>query len=435
MSASILDNDLYKFAMQQAVCDLFPTAHVEYRFKDRMRSMTFGPDAYDCLQKRISDLSSLRITPDEIAFLAKTGLFTSTYLTYLQEFTFKPSEHIHIHRCFTRGRLSLQISGLWPEVILYEVPLLALISETYFEFMDTAWTDSDVFASAAFKTTRLIEGGCTFTEFGTRRRRSAAVQDTVVAAMKAAQAKENANPVGGADSVRGKFAGTSNVHLAMKYGLEPVGTVAHEWIMAISVLNGSLEHANRNALERWLAAYPTGHFRTALSDTYGTAPFLSDFTKDLAETYQAVRQDSGDPRAFFLSLLSHYDALEVDCRDKAVVFSDSLDVQKCLDLLRFVTGLETERQGRGLSTPKAKFGVGTNFTNDFVNTSTGSKSNALNIVIKLHSCGGKPVVKLSDDQGKHHGDEEAIADALRTFGLASENSSLCRTELSLFAYK
>jgi nicotinate phosphoribosyltransferase len=189
------------------------------------------------------------------------------------------------------------------------------------------------YSSALEKGKRLIKAGCIFSEFGTRRRRNAKVQDVVVSALKAAS-QESVGPVAGT----AYFAGTSNVYLAKKYDLSPIGTVAHEWTMAISGIEeegGDLLHANKNALEKWLEAYPD-EFLIALCDTYGTPAFLADFNEELAAKYLGVRQDSGDPELFVDRVVGRYRELGIDPAAKSLIFSDSLNVDKAIKLQRYV---------------------------------------------------------------------------------------------------
>jgi nicotinate phosphoribosyltransferase len=187
------------------------------------------------------------------------------------------------------------------------------------------------------------------------------------------------------------FVGTSNVRLAMKYGVKPIGTKAHEWYQAHSQLAG-LEHANRAALEAWINVYHSA-LGIALTDTYGTDAFLRDFSRELAMAYDGVRHDSGDPFKFVDKFVAHYEKLGIDPLSKTAVFSDSLNVEKAIKIHRYCQ-----------NKIKDSFGIGTFFTNDFPK----SAFKPLNIVIKLVRLNGKPVVKLSDDFGKSFGERDAV---------------------------
>lgn len=191
-------------------------------------------------------------------------------------------------------------------------------------------------------------------------------------------------------------------HLA--YSLRPEA-------LLVLVLEGDLLHANGNAYRKWREAYPSV-FGTALTDTYSTRAFLNDFDAELATSYEAVRQDSGNPYEFVRAMVYHYDKFNIDPGSKSIVFSDSLDVDKCLALQQFMQRLQKER---GKSVPNARFGIGTNLTNDFTRASNGQKVKAMNIVIKLYECASAPVVKLSDDVEKHQGQESAVREAIKVF--------------------
>ncbi|TPX70057.1 nicotinate phosphoribosyltransferase [Spizellomyces sp. 'palustris'] len=417
---SLLDNDLYKFSMQQAVLSLYPGVNVTYQYRNRSpQEHRYTKEAYEILTKRIEALADLALTPDERTFLErKCPFFTSKYLDYLSAFRYTPKAHIQMSLS-SSGDLEIWIKGLWLDTILYEVPILALVSETYFEFVETDWDMEGQEEQAETDARQLILGGCKFTEFGTRRRRSREVQRAVVESLKKANLELNGSTLGAdqlgcnrvAREERGELLGTSNVYFAMKYDLNPIGTVAHEWTMAISVLENDLLHANGNALRIWRRCYPTD-FGTALTDTFGTAAFLRDFDAPLAESYTAVRQDSGDPREFVLAIIEQYEKLNIDPAKKLIVFSDGLTVQKALELKSYVKGL---RRQRGNGVPDVSFGIGTHFTNNFRVKSDGAKSRPMNIVIKLYECNGRHVVKLSDDTGKFQGDEAAVREALKVF--------------------
>ncbi|KAI9199216.1 Quinolinate phosphoribosyl transferase [Polychytrium aggregatum] len=409
---SILDNDLYKFGMQQAVLKLYPNAHVVYRFKNRDPSMRFDRPGFEQLVASIKGFANLRLTLDEKAYLTnKCPYFEPEYIEYLDRFRFDP-DAVSCQLDDTTGQVQIEISGKWSEVILFEVPVLALVSEVYFAHMDRNWTSKGQFERAYEKLQLLVGNGCVFSDFGTRRRRSFKTQDTVVRAL--VEGSQSGQLQGS-----GQFTGTSNVYLAMKYGVPPIGTVAHEWTMAVSVLERDLLHANRNALRKWLEAYPR-HFKTALTDTFGTQVFFEDFDAALANGFDGLRQDSGDPKVFFDLAMNHYRKLGISPAGKALVFSDSLNTAKCIELARLI-----RENGEGI---KALFGIGTFLTNDFdrVDQATGKrlegqKSKAVNIVIKLYQVDGEYVVKLSDDVGKYQGDPEAVKKALATFGRQAAN--------------
>ncbi|KAF1827878.1 nicotinate phosphoribosyltransferase [Dissoconium aciculare CBS 342.82] len=458
-----LDTDLYKLTMQCAVLKFFPNVKVIYSFTNRTEEKKLTRAAFNWLQEQISRLANLQVTDEEIDWLQKTCPYLgSTYLDYLRSFRFKPAEHIVATFApenvtdttddSALGQVNLSIEGLWLETILYEIPLLALTSEAYFKFVDQEWSHAGQVANAKRKCAQLIENGCTFSEFGSRRRRDYATQDMVMTGiMQAVADADKAPPVDeklpGRSFSQGKFSGTSNVHFAMKYGCAPIGTVAHEWTMGIAALNDDPAGANELALQYWVRTFGRGVLAIALTDTFGTETFLRSFVKPAAygddevatnrsttsdratyaDVFTGVRQDSGDPLDFLSRMKDFYISQGIlspgslNAPRKTIVYSDSLNTQKCIKYAR-----ATEEAGL---TPS--FGVGTFFTNDFVrqpaataggnaaqkdinegaregHQADGEKSSPLNIVIKLREVEGRSAVKLSDDIGKNMGDEDAV---------------------------
>lgn len=384
MLQSILDNDLYKFTMQQAVLECFPTTKVTYRFTNRDTSMKFNEEAYKAIEEAIGALADLALTNQEYRFLQeRCPFFKPMYLEYLKNFRFDPG---CVMLSMKDGNLSLEIEGTWAETILFEVPLMAIISEAYFKHVDTDWTIDGQEELALHKGRMLTAGECTFVDFGTRRRRSFLSQWTLAKTMKSMQG----------------FVGTSNVYIAFKLDLKPIGTMAHEWVMGVSALRG-LRHANHNALHLWVKVYDAD-LGIALTDTYGTEAFFEDFDLKLSKTFDGVRHDSGDPYTFTDKVIAHYRSQGIDPSTKTIVFSDGLDCALAMHLRDYCNSLGIRRS----------FGIGTHFTNDFRN-SDGEKSKPLNMVIKLRTCDGIEVVKLSDDVGKATGDRDAVRVAKWTF--------------------
>ncbi|KAL2864931.1 nicotinate phosphoribosyltransferase [Aspergillus lucknowensis] len=457
---SLLDTDLYKLTMQCAILKYFPTVYVTYGFTNRTPQMKLTRGAYKWMLTQMERLSNIRVTDDELDFLKKRcAYFNHAYLKYLAAFRLKPSEQVEIK--FTPledtgsdndlGDIEYIVKGIWVETILYEIPLLALTSQAYFMFSDKDWGYGHQEEKAYRKGWVLLENGCTFSEFGTRRRRDYHTQDLVMAGLCRA-ARE-----GKARGLPGVFTGTSNVHFAMKYDVDPVGTVAHEWYMAIAAITDDYEGANEMALKYWLGCFGEGVLGIALTDTFGTPAFLDAFRKPIpaytsagvgavttsasgpstttesniqseaetkppisaplknghpdavsksyAQVYTGVRQDSGDPMYFVKMARDFYDR-EGITETKVVVFSDSLNIEHCLE---YKVLAEEARF-------KPVFGVGTFFTNDFVNSSTGEKSQPLNIVIKISSANGRPAVKLSDNMGKNTGDKETVQSVKKRLG-------------------
>lgn len=384
MIRSILDNDLYNFTQHWAVHQCYPNIPVEYLFTNRDTSMKFGVRAYDELRKRIDRLSELKLTSDEEDFLRdKCPFFPDVYIGYLRQFKYHPEcVQTHLDDDFN---LHLKIVGDWDHTILFEVPLLALISEVYFEYCDPNWSNHGQSDLARDKALKLCSKNLSWADFGTRRRRSYLTQMTVVNEM----------------SKLAGFVGTSNVHFAHIFGTKPIGTMAHQWIMGTSAMCG-LRHANRYALQNWTDVYGAD-LGVALTDTFGTDAFFEDFDMRLAKVFDGVRHDSGDPIIFADKVIEHYRKLRIDSTTKTIVFSDGLDVDKAIRVAEHCKGKI-----------RCSFGIGTHFTNDFKDNN-GNKSKPMNIVIKLRKCNGTEVVKISDEPGKATGDEDATRVAMWTF--------------------
>jgi nicotinate phosphoribosyltransferase len=385
MIRSILDNDLYKFTMQWAVLKLYPHVRVGYRFTDRKAKGKWTQAAVEELRRRINAMAELALTAEERAKAeAKMPWMHPGYWDYLANYRFDPSEvKVSLD---AKNNLQIDIRGLWHRTILWEVPLMALVCEVWYEMIDTNWTEDGQYTKMVEKAQRLAEAGVLWGDFGTRRRRNLGAQERVVQVGKAFK----------------NFTGTSNVYLALKYDVKPLGTMAHEWIMAHSALF-SLKHANRYALRAWNDVYQ-GNLGTALPDTFGTDAFLRDFDGQLARLFDSVRHDSGDPKEWAEKMIAHYTKLSIDWKSKPLGFTDGNTDQSAIALHKWVM----EKGG------KCWFGIGTSLSNDY------EGSPALSIVIKLAFVedpdGGAPiyVVKISDTPEKATGDTDALRVAMWT---------------------
>ncbi|GAA94293.1 uncharacterized protein L969DRAFT_97384 [Mixia osmundae IAM 14324] len=425
---SLIDTDLYKLTMSQFVYRLYPDVQVSYKFTNRTSDRTFTKQAFAWIEDKINALESLRLTTEEKGWLSRLPFFQSDYLDWLATFQLRPREQIKLAwqpiSNSDKGAIDLEIRGTWLDTILYEVPIISIISQGYFLHVDKDWDLVGQKALAYSKAERLIKNGCIFSDFGARRRRSYQSQEIVLRGLMAAQADLQDK------GFKGKFSGCSNAHFAHKLGLTPVGTLAHELFMAIGAMQG-LEKANTLVLEQWETVYPNGQLSIALTDTFTSAAFFEAFVGEPArvQRWTGLRQDSGDPFAFIPLAIEAYRKADIDFSNKVIVFSDSLDIDKAVRLQK-----ASEEAGI-----RCSFGIGTYFTNDFVavasdsrdpasygegNIRQGEPSTALNIVIKLATADGKPCVKISDETSKITGTAEAVEAAKRLCSRLPERSSL-----------
>lgn len=378
---SMLDDDLYKISMQNYALELFPNVDVEYRFKNR-GNHRFSKEFVAELQNQINLLSNLCLTDDEYKWIKKTFLFlTPGYIEYLRNFRYNPS---NIEASLTLdNNLDITIRGKWVETVLFEVKLMAIVSELYFNMIDTNWSYRGQSDKAEHKISQLSRNNCRFVDMGTRRRRSFEAQEKVINAF--------------VDYGSSMFLGTSNMYFAKKYNLGCYGSQAHEIYQAAQATN-SYNHCNYYALDNWSKVFSNGEVGTALTDTVGLNAFLRDFNRKLSMLYFSVRHDSGCPFVFVDKIVEHFKQMKIDPKEKTAIFSDGLNVEKALEIARYCQ-----------DKIKCSFGIGTHFTGDF-----GANTPALNMVIKLwsvcHNGVVTPVVKLGDGEnsGKEIGDESAI---------------------------
>ncbi|KAJ6494623.1 nicotinate phosphoribosyltransferase [Mycena vitilis] len=401
---SILDTDLYKLTMQQAVLHHFPDTQASYKFTMRAKDVVFTKQAFNVFQQTLTRFADLSLTESEYSWLKTTcPYFTDQYLLYLRDYRFKPAQvrvkFVPTSADSDNGRIEIDASGPWIETMLWEVPLMASLSEVYFQHVVTDWNYDGQKALAYEKGRSLLQGNCLFSEFGTRRRRSFETQDTVVESLVRASKDTES---------KGRLSGTSNVHLAHKYQLTPVGTIAHEWFMGVAALKGYGD-ANSVAMNLWEEVYPNA-LLIALTDTFSSEAFFKSYAsdKDRAMRWQGLRQDSGDPFAFGLRVKEVFKSLRIDPSTKMIIYSDALDVEKALRL-------KEQADDLGLN---VSFGIGTFFTNDFKRTTSSDVSKALNMVIKLSSVDDRPCVKLSDDLTKTTGPQDTVDMVKQIYNLA-----------------
>ncbi|KAL6941711.1 nicotinate phosphoribosyltransferase [Hanseniaspora osmophila] len=422
---SFLDTDLYKITMQAAVFTKFPEATVTYGYTNRSGAdKKFTLDAIHWLQAQFQTLSLLKFTTEEIEYLRKTvSYLPEDYLEYIKTFQLNPQEQIQFTYSKVEGQndlydLQILVSGDWKETILYEIYILALVSESYFKFMDTDWDYDGQKEKAYQKAKKLLDNDISFSEFGSRRRRDCKTHDLVMQGIMQAveeHQQENAqkqndrkSAVAASSDSRKLFLGTSNVYYAKKYSVAPIGTVAHEWMMGIGSITGDYVNANKNAMKFWIDTFGPKNAGLALTDTFGTDSFLKAFHPPFSDYYIGVRQDSGDPLEYTKKIANHYlNVLKYPKFSKVVCYSDSLNVDRCIEYARAC-------HAAGLN---STFGIGTNFTNDFqLKSDKATKSEPLNIVIKLLNVNGNHSIKISDNMGKNMGDPETVQRVKRELG-------------------
>ncbi|MGD9951922.1 MAG: nicotinate phosphoribosyltransferase [Burkholderiales bacterium] len=366
---SLLDTDLYKFTMMQVVLHHFPGAQVEYRFKCRTPGVDLAAHR-EAIAREVADLAELRFAEDELDYLRSLRFMKSDFVDFLGLFQFN-RKYIRVAPGEARGEIDIVIRGPWLHTILYEIPVLAIVSEVYFRRTQPGADLAEGRRRLRAKLSLLhaVEPELDFkiSDYGTRRRFSLAWHEEVIRTLK--------------DEVPQHFAGTSNVLLAMRHGVTPLGTLAHEYMQACQALGPRLRDAQVFALDKWAQEY-RGDLGIALSDTYGTEAFLRDFDMFFCKLFDGARHDSGDPFDWGEKMIAHYRRNRVDPKSKTLIFSDQLS---------FPLAIEIARRFRGRA--KTAFGIGTNLTNDV-------GFEPINIVIKMVECNGQPVAKVSDAPGK-----------------------------------
>ena len=369
MIQSLLDTDLYKFTMMQVVLHHFPGAQVEYRFRCRTEGVDLRPQLDD-IRREIEGLCALRFGDDELAYLRGLRFMKSDFVDFLALFQFN-QKYLRIGAGEGAGGIDITIRGPWLHTILYEIPVLAIVSEVYFRRTQPRpdLEEGRRRLKAKIDLVRTVEPELDFkiSDFGTRRRFSLAWQEEVLQAFKR--------------EVPQYFAGTSNVWFAMRNNLTPLGTMAHEYMQACQALGPRLRDSQIFAFDKWAQEY-RGDLGIALSDTYGFDAFLRDFDMYFCKLFDGARHDSGDPFDWGEKMIAHYRRNRVDPRSKTLIFSDQLSVPLAISIAR-----------RFHDRARTAFGIGTNLTNDL-------GYEPINIVIKMTECNGQPVAKVSDSPGK-----------------------------------
>jgi nicotinate phosphoribosyltransferase len=370
---SLLETDLYKFSMGQAIYHHFPGYETTWSFKCRNKDVVFTKEMVDEIKNQIKMYCELRFKEEELEYLSSIQWFKKSYVDFLrlwhprfEDFTFGTDSDCG---------LTIETNGTWLNTSMYEIPTLAIVNEVYFRMK----YDYDKLLLSfkerlEDKVNKLVSGEYNigaFSEFGIRRRLSAEAQELAIKELMKAKYKEST------------FVGTSNVYLAKKLNTKPVGTMAHEWIMCVGQGNHKHNPAYSNwyALDAWVKEYGVLN-GTALTDTITTDCFLRDFKLTYATLFSGVRHDSGSPFEWGDKMIAHYESLGIDPKSKTLLFSDSLDFKKADEINSYFK-----------DKVKVAFGIGTYIAND-------TDVDALNIVMKTTACNGMDVAKISDVEGK-----------------------------------
>ena len=389
---SMLDTDLYKFSVSYAYMMLYPDAEGTFVFQDRSHHK-WTDEEYDALLENLKQIESLNISIDQFEWLLEN---LSTYISphyweWLHSFRYS-FKRLEVSLTPER-ELAISVTDKMHKVTLYEIPILVVVAYTLGE--DIKYDLQKSMAKLYEKIRIANENNLVFSEFGTRRRISAEMQDNVIKHL-ASHCKT--------------FVGTSNVHFACKYGLKAIGTYPHEWPMFHAAVTGGYIEANNRAMEDWVRVYD-GYLGTALIDAFTTPVFLKNFSKKLACLFDGVRQDSGDEHVIGNMIIDRYKQLGIDPKKKFIVFSNGLSFPKFKEIKEYFDGKI------GVSA-----GIGTDLTNDPVIPGI-SDYKAPSIVMKLMRCrlntnqDWHNCVKISDDKGKEMGNQDDIIMAKYQIGM------------------
>jgi len=384
---SMIDNDWYKFTMQQAVLHQHPGAVVEYQFKCRTENIDFRAYVDEIIKEVNKMCTQLRFQKDEIEFMGDTGLFKPDTLQFWKIFRYDYS-FIHI-RADDEGTLHVHIKGPWIHTILFEIPVLSIISEVYCKdnTVDYEGANKRTMAKIDLINKFYADTGIefVFAEFGGRRRHSVQAQRNALTLFK----EYCYAPTHGFGLV-----GTSNPMFAKEMGLIPIGTMAHEWLQAHQALY-RVEESQVMAFEHWAKEY-RGDLGIALSDVICMKAFLYDFDMYFAKLFDGTRHDSGDPYQYGEQMIKHYNSMKIAPTTKTIVFSDGLTISDALNLAKYFH-----------KRIKNSAGIGTHITNDF------PEFKALQLVLKMVTCNGRPVAKISNTTGKTMSNDDGYVQYLK----------------------
>ncbi|WP_185864888.1 nicotinate phosphoribosyltransferase [Blattabacterium cuenoti] len=383
--SSLLDNDFYKFTMQNAIIKLFPLVKAKYEFINRGKYF-FPKNFSKILEENLNNMAYLKLSNDEKKYLEKyCPYLDKSYIDFLDKYQFNPKEV----KIFQKGTsIKMNIEGLWYRTILWEVPLMAIISELYYKLTGTKpFSDKKIQILTKEKIKKYKKLKVKIGEYGTRRRYSFNVHKLVLNLL-----VEEAKPI---------FVGSSNIYLSKFFSIKPIGTQGHEWIMFHAAKYG-FNLADQIAMENWLNIY-NDKLGIALSDTYTSKIFFKNFNEKLSNIYLGIRHDSGDPISFIKETIKHYKKFKINPNKKKIIFSDNLNPYKVQYISKFC---------KNKIIPI--FGIGTNFTND-----VGLPS--MKIVIKMTKIFLRKkwisVVKLSNSKEKSTGEKKMIFIAKKMLSL------------------
>lgn len=390
--SSLLDTDLYKFTMWQALLHSHPANQAEYEFVCRNEPLFPLTELLDEVNEQLDLLCKLTFTDSELGFLGSLSYMKSDFIDFLRIFRFQRK---FISARAEGTRLVVTAKGPQVHVMGFELYVLGIVNELYCRRFDQDKAlqtsrerlNSKIAVLNAFASEPARRHPFEFFDFGMRRRFSAAWQEEMVLTLRT--------------QVPEYFKGTSNVLLAMKHNIVPIGTMAHEYLQTYQAVGVQLKQFQHAALEGWVQEY-RGDLGVALTDVVGMDAFLADFDRYFALLFSGLRHDSGDPSVWAKKALAHYEKLRIDAHTKRLVFSDGLTLPKALELYReFADQVQLG------------FGIGTNLSNDAGHT-------PLNIVMKVVQVNGQPVAKLSDSPGKTLCKDETYLSYLRqVFGVKS----------------
>ena len=403
---SLIDTDFYKLLMCQSVFRNKRDTNVKFSLINRTKSIRLAEIVDEGeLREQLDHVRSLSLSRGESTFLrgntfyGKRQMFRPDFMEWFEGFRM-PDYHLEKRD----GQYELTFEGKWPEVMLWEIPALAILMELrsravlkgmgrfelqvlYARAMTKVWAKAEALQNV---------DGLLLADFGTRRRHSYMWQDWCVQAMQ--------------EGLGDKFVGTSNCLIAMRREMEAIGTNAHELPMVYSALaqdDDALRAAPYDVLADWQEEHD-GNLRIILPDTYGTAQFLAN-APDWLAGWTGIRIDSGDPATGAEMAIKWWTERGEDPRKKLVIFSDGLDVDKIVEL-------QAQFAGR----VRVSFGWGTMLTNDFRGLVADDRLKAFSLVCKAVEANGQPTVKLSDNPRKAMGPALEIERYKRVFGVGAQ---------------